>query len=283
MGKAQAEVLRLIKLENLTVQEIAARRKTTIWAVYKILKRIGKKDSQTNESLKRDGLGGLPHDIGHFQIRLHGQEFNAKIYNPTDRFRQLIGRTFKLDGTTVRVFSRSVEIYAGRSFYGPDAEQANAAAWEYWQIFFKQLEKKLGCAIFKPAGARIRTVKVGHYAEIGNEMAIKAHQDRDKVALRGFDGREWFIIDNSFNLHEAETIHAQQARNDMQQVIGPFFTTLREEPRVLETLGNRLTYMENTMLELIKGLSHKFGYDQGPRPPAPPVPPGPTDRPDYMG
>jgi predicted DNA-binding protein YlxM (UPF0122 family) len=284
-NKAKNEVLRLLLVEKLSVSEIAQRRKTTRQNIYKILKRAAQAGSQDNQNLSLNGLRAFHVNDNRAKIRLHAQEFNAKIYNPTDRFNTLIGRTFKLDNSTIRVFARSVEVYSGRSFYGPDAFSANAAAWEYWHIFFKKLEKKLGVCIYKPAGHNIKMVKVGHFAEMENELAGAALRDRQKVSLKGPDAKEWFLIDNSFNLKEAETTHSTAAREDMQEIIGPFFSALRQEPRVLDKLSAKISQLDDVLAGTIKDITQfiKLARSQPEAAQAQPEGEFRTDKPDYIG
>ena len=42
------------------------------------------------------------------------------------------------------------------------------------------------------------------------------------------DHKLWFTIDNSLNLHEAETQHPKTAKHDMQEVVRPFFNDMRD-------------------------------------------------------
>jgi hypothetical protein len=285
----QAEILRLYRVDNLSVKEIASRRQTTIWAVYKILKRIGKENSNTHQKIKGGGLGVPIYDIGHFRhahplnthpIRLHAQQFQAKIYNRTDRFNRLIGKSFKVDGSTIHVYRDNVMVWSGRSFYGDSAENSYSNAWEYWQIFFKQLERKLGVCIFKPSGAVIRTVKIGHFAEIENELAKKSQKEHQKIEIKGLspDNRVWLLADNSFNLKELETVHPDTALIDMGDIVSPLMNRLRSEPEILNKLDLRMGYIEGQFIELLKIMvenkeKSNFNLNQS----------NLNDKPDYLG
>lgn len=281
LTKAQAEVLRLLKVEKLTVMEIASRRKTSRNNIYEIIRRIGKSETQTNQDLKQGGLRTPIYgcNVSH-KIRLHAQQYAAKVYNRTDRFNRLVGRSFVMQDSKIHVYKNSVMVWSGRSFYGSTREEVDSNAWEYWQIFFKQLERRIGGCIFKPAGAVIKAVKVGHYAELDNEFAKKSYKDHQKIEIRGLspDNRVWLLADNSFNLKELETVHPAAAGVDMGDVIAPFMTTLRGDPHILETHAAKIGYIEKHFIELVQIVgSLKASRDPGH------FSPDPNDRPDYMG
>jgi|26BtaG_2_1085354.scaffolds.fasta_scaffold01215_13 hypothetical protein len=69
-----------------------------------------------------------------------------------------------------------------------------------------------------------------HYSLIKNELAKLYNHPRRKLEIFYQDGRLWFLIDNSFNLEEAETVDPIKADKDMDKAIKPFFNSLREAP-----------------------------------------------------
>jgi hypothetical protein len=225
----------LLTTENLSVKEISARLQISTQSIYKLLQRMKQKNSLVSASLRSDVLSSLPRGL-FGDIRLHSQEFNIKVYSRTDRFKRNIGKTFRIDKNTIRIYQHSLEVYSGRSFFGPDAEAAYSQSWEYWRVFFYQLENKLGCYLGGVAGRKIKQVKA-HYAEMENELAKKAKKEQAKVSLKGIsDNKEWLLIDNSFNLTELETTHPKASLRDMQDAIAPFMQQLRDEPIVLQII-----------------------------------------------
>jgi len=67
-----------------------------------------------------------------------------------------------------------------------------------------------------------------HYALIKNSLAKQYDKEGKKLFCYTKDGL-WFIIDNSYNLHEAETIHPNTALTDNEKIQN-WFNGLKETP-----------------------------------------------------
>lgn len=87
-----------------------------------------------------------------------------------------------------------------------------------------------------------------HYANINNSLAMQYNKNGRKLNIYNKGGL-WFIIDNSFNLNEAETIDPNTADKDMDKVVMPFFNDLKDH---YDTTGESLTM--SGMLNIINGL-----------------------------
>jgi len=160
-------------------------------------------------------------------IRLHGEQFSIGILEKQDSYFKRIGKRITIDHNTIMCNKESIDIYSNTSFFGENGanEQENVReacdkSMEYWNRIFSVIENDLKITIIKERAQNIRMVKTGHYAEIGSEMAIDAEEKSYKIQIRTTDDKKvWFLIDNSFNFHEAETVHSQTSKVDMQEAV----------------------------------------------------------------
>lgn len=94
-----------------------------------------------------------------------------------------------------------------------------------------------------------------HYSLIKSELA-KYCLDREKK-LEVFDkGKLWFLIDNSFNLMESETIDAPRADLDMDGVVSPFMNKLRSNPRILDDLEHTHQEINNRLVRISEDVAN---------------------------
>jgi len=241
LTKKQALILDMLLEQGKSVQSISKHQKTSRTAVYKTIKQLKKKGylaSNFREGLQNgDGVGDSPPQCKpcttkgqHHQIRLHGQEFNITILYDSQRYKKTRQKkqVMHIEGNTLRLFEKKIELYAARhlSFYGDTAKEATSVSINYWNRIFTRIESTLNIIIIKGMATKIREVKA-HYAEIDNELAEDCLRKSKKIHVKGEDGREWLLVDNSWQLRELETIHSETALDDMQEVVQPFFNDLR--------------------------------------------------------
>lgn len=221
--KASAkEVLNMLTIDFLTPQEIAQRRKTSIRAVYKVIKKLREKglfDGGLNQVNLYQSTEPFSEPLDR-QIRLHGQEWNIKIISKSEKYikAKAQANTIYLDGNTLRLYNDSIEVYSGQSFFEKDEQRATAVSLSYWERFFARLEHEFGVIIIKPGVPNINLVNQ-HYGETNSEMAKDALKRGQKFRIQTEDdGKLWFTIDNSWNLKEMETLHPETAKPDMTKV-----------------------------------------------------------------
>ena len=240
LSKEQEDVLYLLTKEFLTIKQTALRRKTTVQAVYKTVNKLKKK------GYLKIGFKGVEKIQTTFkpprnQIRLHAQEFNIKILYKDEKYKKILKNSnlLNIDGNTIRLYNNSLEIYSGNSFYSDDTQKATVNSLEYWNKFFIRLENDLKIIFIKPRSQNIRLVNQ-HYAEVNNELAEEYEKKAEKIRVyTNDDGKLWFLIDNSFNLHEAETLHPKEAQRDMRDIVKPFFNDLRDNRPPLPSEMNK--------------------------------------------
>ena len=224
----EKEVLNMVAIEYLTAKQVSIRRQCSTQMVYKIVRSLRKKGAltSTNKMVANFLSTMQPKN----QIRLHGQEFNIKIIYKDHRYKDKIKKSnqIHIDGNTIRLYKNSLEVYGGQSFFGDDVQKATAKSIQYWDKLFTRLENDLKILIVKNRAQNIKVVNQ-HYAEINNGLATDCEMKGDKIKIYTTEeGKLWFLIDNSFNLHEAETVHPETSKQDMQDSIRPFFNDLRD-------------------------------------------------------
>ncbi len=230
LSKVEIEVLHLLTKEFFTINQIAIRRKTGLSAIYKIRRKLIEKGALTINNQIGQNFQSTIGKRTKKQIRLHGQEFNIQILFKDHRYSSISKKSnlLSIDGNTVRLYKNSLEIYSGQSFYADDVQKATSSSMHYWSRFFTRVEHELNVIILKPRYQNIKLVN-HHYSEIANELSEEAERKGYKIRVYTTDDcKLWFTIDNSFNLHEAETIHPESAKQDMEEVIKPFFNDLRD-------------------------------------------------------
>lgn len=249
---AQTEILYYLTKEFLTPKQIAIRRKTKIRVVQAQIKKL--KDLGVINNAFREVRILTPTNalFPKNMIRLHGEEWNINILYKDERYKDLLNKSNFIDndGNTIRLSKDSVEVYSGKSFYADDVSKATYKSFEYWNHFFNRLGNQLNIILIKPNVQNIKRVNA-HYSEVNNELAkdVEEKGERIRVYTRD-DGKLWFLIDNSFNLHEAETVHPQTSKEDMGLVKDMFNDVRNGEWSDLKTIVKEMTTVYNTNIVL---------------------------------
>ena len=227
LTKSEKEVHSLILSEYLTAKQLAIRRQCSRQAINKIMVSLKKKGYLT--------INNHPVDKSHStmstkSIRLHAQEWNIKILFKDERYQESREKSNVriIDGNTVRLYKESLEIY-GKMFYNKTANLVTMDSFQYWNRFFVRLESELNIIILKKGYQNINLAHCGHYAEIDNGLARMLNNNKEWVKITATeDGKVWFTFDNSLKFNEAEAVHSQTSKHDMQEVLEPFFNDLRD-------------------------------------------------------
>ena len=258
MTKRSNDIYELVIIKGHSIEYVARTLNISPRAVYKHLK-IAKKDIQNNsfsaEPKKVHKVGRGSFIKGQNQVRLHGVQINAKLIDRGKKY--LVGTTVRNKEYTIRCFSKSLDIYVLKSYYGRDSESADyMLSTDMWNML-AQIENDLGVSIVKDRKCNIRICK-SHYADLENELAKDCIRNNRKVKVVGFDNKEWLIIDNSNKVPELETIHPNLSAEDMRNIVMPFFNSLREIGKGDIILD--LMKVDNNNNERIKKLESYFRY-----------------------
>lgn len=246
LTNSEREVLHLLTNEYLTIKQAAVKKKCSTQNIYKIARNLNKKgvlNRVYNKVAKSEG-SLQPMQPKH-QIRLHGQQFRINILYKDHNYKKIKEKSniLEIDGNTIRLNRDSVEIYSNTSFFADDPQKATARSMEYWTKLIRRLENDLHLVLLKPRSQNIKIAKAGEYAEINNELAKECHKKAEKIRIyTNEDGKLWFMIDNSFNLHEMETVHPETSKQDMENVL-KFFNDLRDHN--VPTMSEIMLIMKN--------------------------------------
>jgi len=270
LTKKETEILSIILDDDLTPKQLSCRLGLSHSYCCRMFRNLKKKGAlkSVQKSVQLSGLG-LEQKRG---IRLHGERWRIQIIYKDDKYTKHLKKanTLNIDKNTIKLFDNKILIYSNNSFFGEDAESATIKSLNYWNRFFIKLENHLDIIIVKSRSHNIKRYRQ-EYALINNGLAKKCHKEGQKIRLRDRqDGRIWFEIDNSFNLHEAETKHPKTADLDMQEIVEPFFNDLKENgpykiSDIVNILGDlakdRALYAENikTHVWAIKEMAEKLG------------------------
>ena len=139
------------------------------------------------------------------------------------------GERILIDGHKVWLTPISIVVYFPnfKSFMGKTANDTkNYAIYEFKRVISK-VEALLRVS-FRISNNYKFKVSRQHYALIKNTLAKQYDKKGNKLFCYTEQGL-WFIIDNSYNLHEAETIHPKTALTDNEKVQN-WFNGLKENP-----------------------------------------------------
>lgn len=284
---AEVEVLFLLSNEFLTANKIAIRRECSKQAVSKIICSLKRKGAINNAYSPSETMvdkivpTSQPSTTFVNQIRLHAQEFHIKIIYKSEKYKEILkhSNTITIDGNTIRLYKNSIEIYSGHSFYSDTVQKATVKSFEYWNRLFTRMEHDLKAILVKPRAQNIKLVNQ-HYAEINNELAQEVEKKEKIRIYTTEDGKLWFTIDNSFNLHEAETLHPETAKEDMAEAIMPLFNDLRDNhPPTLSQVMSVINQAVEVNKETAAGLNSVVSLLKSQLPPEE----KPEGRPDYFG
>ena len=234
LTKTEQEVLRYLTTEFLTPNKIAIRRGTTPRAVYKTINNLKKKGvlTKTFKKVHFSQPTCEPCELCK-RYRLHGLELNIKLLSCSELYKKVKGKAnhIFIDGNTIRLYNDSLEVYIAHSFFAESVQKATVDSCKYINRLLVRIENELKILIVKDRTHNIKLVNA-HYSEINNGLAKECNVNKDKIKVYSEQGKLWFLIDNSFNLDEAETINPETSKKDMENVVAPFFNDLRDNEAV---------------------------------------------------
>ena len=173
------------------------------------------------------------------------------------------GQRIIFKGRKVWLTNKSVIVYEKSSYLSETSSGAKSHAIYSFISLIKGLERLLQADFTERAGRQYRfKVSRQHYALVKNALAKQYDAEGKKLQVYADRGL-WFLIDNSFNLHEAETVHPETADSDSKKV-QDFFNSLKEQPLttgfILEVMNgiqqNQFIFAQNmgSHIKVIKDL-----------------------------
>lgn len=239
-----------------------------IWKIGKVWMADKDKWEQYNfkESLKKQHYGGR-------DIRGHGFQWYLKIPSIpgwSKRERKLKeyveskavwkGQKIVVRNYKCWLLDKCIIMYLpkGKSFYHYSAEESYSMAVRDLYGTLKGLENRLGISLKIDGKYQVKPSKQ-HYAKIKDSLAKDFNQRKEKLRVL-FEGEEWLIIDDSFNLNELEFVNSSSSKRDADKVGLPFIREMDKAGITTEVFNDLKEYHEKTgesltmskMLELIQ-------------------------------
>ena len=247
----QQQILKMYCDQYLEPKEIANRRKTSIRAVYKILKKLREKGLLKRGSQNRTSLlGGGVHKT---YYRIHGLQFDIKIIQNSEIYQNALakGNVIPFKDHTLVLYKEKLEIYQGeeQSFDDNSINEAFKQALIYFRELLYRIESRYNVLILKDQYHNINIVAC-HIAEVNNGIAKELYLNKDFIIIKGNDGKTWFRIDYSKKrFKEAETVHPERFKEDAQLIFSNYLNDWRENKP-----------MNNSQLQELIILNNPVGY-----------------------
>lgn len=108
--------------------------------------------------------------------------------------------------------SKNVIVFDSSSYFGSNAVESRKFAVVRFLRVLDALESKLGVSLRTRFGYVFKPSK-SHYSLVKNDLAIQCNEQGVKIRV-SYYGETWFLIDNSFNLDEAETVSPKDSLID---------------------------------------------------------------------
>jgi DNA-binding transcriptional ArsR family regulator len=178
------------------------------------------------------------------QVRAHAFQFTLSLpkdlrnWDKRKELLQTAGITFKdmpnvfggaelieFKGKKVILTNKSIVVNEPKDYLTETADNAKSYAVNNFLVFIRSLENYLK-ANFSYGGQYKFKVTRQHYALVKNALAKQYDKEGKKLEVYQA-GELWFLIDNSFNLHEAETVHPVTASGDNKKV-QDFFNGIKQ-------------------------------------------------------
>jgi len=233
LSRKQTEVLRLLTVDYMTPKMIANHYKTTIWAVYKIIKKLKEKGALKGGPIRGYKNMGVPAPKSSIRyFRLHGLQLSIMALILSDKYRKHIKKTtiLKINGFNVIMYpTGNIQIYqaVGHSFNGETTDITMKRAMEYMNRIINKIENDWNIIIIKDRKCNIKVVN-GHLAEVENGYAKYVIDDlKTKITIYGSDGIAWAKADTSGG-KEFETVHPALFKPD-QDIMQKYFNDFREK------------------------------------------------------
>ena len=114
------------------------------------------------------------------------------------------------------LLDKSIIIYDKASYFAEAAMDAKITAIAKHIAIIKHVERLMHTSFLIGSDYKFK-VSRQHYSLIYNALARQYNETGDKLEIRTAKGA-WFLIDNSYNMNEAETVHPTTAMSDNKKV-----------------------------------------------------------------
>lgn len=262
-GKTIPEICEILKISKQAISYYLKNLKAS-----NSIKKVGYGVWETLEfkpkEVKKDGLGRSIRGHGFcFTIRLpkidRWEEREQYLKNQKIPFSKLNNNVHKIYFRQHKIWlcNNTVVIYypSGKSYFSDSAENSNSLAIYDLQQLIIGLENLFKVS-FKINKNYEFKVSRQHYGKIKDQLAKQCNKEGKKIFIRLEKG--YFVIDNSFNLNEAET-QGEGAISYMDDNYTPFIRSLMDVPFTTYDF-KKLYNVSEQILTIQKGETEKWGF-----------------------
>jgi len=159
------------------------------------------------------------------------------------------GQRIEIRGHKIHLYKSAIVIYSPKesSYFSEKAKTAKEYALHDLIQILHSTENLLGMSARFIDGYHFK-VSRQHYAHVNNELANQYTREGKKLICT-HKGKEWLIIDESFT-SELETTHSETADKDQDNIIQPFFNSLKKH---YESTGEAITI--DNLMKLFVGMA----------------------------
>jgi DNA-binding transcriptional ArsR family regulator len=236
------------------------------YGVWEIIKEFDEKEVQKTTRVASRQLGVNLNLFKQDKVRGHAFQFKIslpkKLKNWKNRekfflkkdikFEPLIigginrGQKLEFKGRKIWLTDKSIIIYEKSSYLADTSKDAQERAIQDMLSLTKSLENYLQ-ANFKTGRYYKFKVSRQHYSLVKNALAQQYDKEGNKLQVFSEDGL-WFLIDNSYNLHEAETVHPKTSVEDNKKVQNYFNGIKKFEDYTPQFVVNSMQGIQNNQL-----------------------------------
>ena len=235
------------------------------YGVWEIIKEFDEKEVQKTTRVASRQLGGNLNLFKQDKVRGHAFQFKInlpelrnwknreKLFLKKDiKFEPLIigginrGQKLEFKGRKIWLTNKSIVIYEKSSYLADTSKESQERAIQDMLALMKSLEKHL-LANFKTGRYYKFKVSRQHYSLVKNALAQQYDKEGNKLQVYNEDGL-WFLIDNSYNLHEAETVHPKTSVDDNKKVKDYFNGVKKLENYTPQFVVNSMQGIQNNQL-----------------------------------
>ncbi len=241
------------------------------YGVWEIIKEFDEKEVQKTTKVTSRQLGANLNLFKQDKVRGHAFQFKInlpelrnwknreKLFLKKDiKFEPLLigginrGQKLEFKGRKIWLTNKSIVIYEKSSYLADTSKESQDRAIQEMLSLMKSLEKHLQ-ANFKTGRYYKFKVSRQHYSLVKNALAQQYDKEGNKLQVFSEDGL-WFLIDNSYNLHEAETVHPKTAVDDNKKVQDYFNGIKKFEDYTPQFVVNSMQGIQNNQLVFAKNI-----------------------------
>jgi DNA-binding transcriptional ArsR family regulator len=157
-----------------------------------------------------------------------------------------------IGGSKVWLSDRTLTFYFKESFLAETPKEAQSLGISHLKERINALERLLNVS-FEINRGYIFKVSRQHYALVKNALARQYNQEGKRLYVTNHRGL-WFLIDNSYNLEEAEGVSPASAVTDTAKV-QDFFNSLKENPITTHQINGSFAMILSAIRTLTENVS----------------------------